>query len=231
MLYADESSSPATWPFAVIPVVPNFPLFYVLWRAWSHYKAWRGALYLESLLKLDMIRETTDPKLDEVYRSSGVVLPAKGQENQAPDATSGSKTGSTGSKTSAFGKAAAPAGGAGKLPLQAKGETTGAADSTSTPKSYIYSASATSFKSSSSSSASSAASSPASGSADPNHPSLLLTPNMVPLLTRAFDLRQVEVMDLNRAVEQADMRARKADKQAEGKDGAGGTQSRGTLRR
>ncbi|KAK4705017.1 hypothetical protein P7C70_g1188, partial [Phenoliferia sp. Uapishka_3] len=35
--------APLTFPFAIIPVVPNFPLFYVLWRAWSH---WRGALPL-----------------------------------------------------------------------------------------------------------------------------------------------------------------------------------------
>ena len=44
-----------TFPFALIPVIPNFPFFYILWRAWSHYKAWRGASYLESLLKLGMI--------------------------------------------------------------------------------------------------------------------------------------------------------------------------------
>lgn len=30
--------APLTFPFAIIPLVPNFPLFYVLWRAWSHYR-------------------------------------------------------------------------------------------------------------------------------------------------------------------------------------------------
>ncbi|BGP20607.1 hypothetical protein JCM10213_007141 [Rhodosporidiobolus nylandii] len=42
--------SPLTWPFAILPIVPNFPLFYVLWRAWSHYRAAQASNYLLSLL-------------------------------------------------------------------------------------------------------------------------------------------------------------------------------------
>ncbi|RSH88439.1 uncharacterized protein EHS24_000984 [Apiotrichum porosum] len=59
--------SPITWPFAIIPVIPNFPLFYVLWRAWSHYKAWRGATYLEAVLKAGMITEKESSTLDNIY--------------------------------------------------------------------------------------------------------------------------------------------------------------------
>ncbi|GAA5990202.1 hypothetical protein JCM11641_001816 [Rhodosporidiobolus odoratus] len=42
--------SPLTWPFAILPIVPNFPLFYVLWRAWSHYRASQASQYLLSIL-------------------------------------------------------------------------------------------------------------------------------------------------------------------------------------
>jgi hypothetical protein len=29
---------PFTAPFMLIPVIPNLPFFYVLYRAWSHWK-------------------------------------------------------------------------------------------------------------------------------------------------------------------------------------------------
>lgn len=43
-------AAPLTFPFAIIPVVPNFPLFYVLWRAWSHWRAMKSSQYLKQLL-------------------------------------------------------------------------------------------------------------------------------------------------------------------------------------
>lgn len=67
LTFANHYSSPITWPVAIIPVIPNFPLFYVLWRAWSHYKAWRGATYLEAVLKAGMITEKESSTLDNIY--------------------------------------------------------------------------------------------------------------------------------------------------------------------
>lgn len=76
--------SPLTWPFAIIPVIPNFPLFYVLWRAWSHYKAWRGATYLDQLLKAGMIVEQPSPELTRFYEATPRVL-AKAAEQVDAD--------------------------------------------------------------------------------------------------------------------------------------------------
>lgn len=49
------------------------------------------------------------------------------------------------------------------------------------------------------------------------HPSLLLSPSQIPLLAKTFALKANEVVDVTRAVEQADFRARKTD-QVEAKE-------------
>lgn len=49
------------------------------------------------------------------------------------------------------------------------------------------------------------------------HPSLLLSPSQIPLLAKTFALKANEVVDVTRAMEQADFRARKAD-QVEAKE-------------
>ncbi|ORY35712.1 mitochondrial K+-H+ exchange-related-domain-containing protein, partial [Naematelia encephala] len=72
MMWRSLAFSPVTWPFALIPIIPNFPLFYVLWRAWSHWKAYRGATYLEQLLKSGLIVEKPSLELTQVYRSRGI---------------------------------------------------------------------------------------------------------------------------------------------------------------
>lgn len=79
-----NGSSPLTWPFAIIPIIPNFPLFYVLWRAWSHYKAWRGATYLDQLLKAGMIVEEPSAELNKFYAATPRVL-QKGRERVEAD--------------------------------------------------------------------------------------------------------------------------------------------------
>ncbi|GAA5931204.1 hypothetical protein JCM1841_003487 [Sporobolomyces salmonicolor] len=64
--------SPLTWPFAIVPIVPNFPLFYVLWRAYSHWRAWKATQYLSSLLASPRsnLALLPSPKLDQIYASS-----------------------------------------------------------------------------------------------------------------------------------------------------------------
>lgn len=191
-------SSPLTWPFAIIPIIPNFPLFYVLWRAWSHYKAWRGALYLENLLKMGMIVEQPSKELDRVYQSRGVTIALEGAENIAPDETfsEGVKLG----KASGKGSVDTASGEAG-LASQAKGEVPGAPDGTATPAEMVFDAGKNE-----------AADSKPTLDALPTHPSLLLAPSQVPLLAKTFDFRPHEVIDVNRAVEQAEMRAQAIDK-------------------
>ncbi|GAA5869388.1 hypothetical protein JCM8547_008661 [Rhodosporidiobolus lusitaniae] len=64
--------SPLTWPFGILPVIPNFPLFYVLWRAWSHFRAYKASSYLLSLLTShpSHLRPVPSSALDNVYSSS-----------------------------------------------------------------------------------------------------------------------------------------------------------------
>lgn len=216
-----------TFPFALIPVIPNFPFFYILWRAWSHYKAWRGASYLGSLLKLGMIVEKPSPELDEVYRSTGRGATEEGSEERAPDQTSseGVKLGVVSEKARV--QEGAKSSGASELPEQAKGNGP-APDGTSTPQSMIYQPAP--------------AMSPTSAggkTSSPRHPSVLLGLGQAPLLAKAFGLKPNEVMDVNRALEQADGRAKAADKakSQEGVDSerdekqAPGTTWRGNLHR
>ncbi|BGO96027.1 hypothetical protein NBRC10512_002445 [Rhodotorula toruloides] len=59
--------APVTLPFAIVPVVPNFPLFYVLWRAWSHFRAWKASQYLSSLIGSPSLRLLPSSDLDSIY--------------------------------------------------------------------------------------------------------------------------------------------------------------------
>ena len=194
-------SAPLTAPFAIIPIIPNFPFFYVLWRAWSHYKAWKGAEYLEDLLKLGMIVEKPSKDLDAVYKSKGAVVAVEGAENIAPDETftEGVKLGKTTGKGYEVDDKVKQDGE--KLVKQAKGEE-GAIDGTATPKSMV-------FESKGKESAGVLEDSSLNASA--RHPGVLLSLAHVPLLAKTFDFRPHEVIDVNRAVEQAELRARAAD--------------------
>lgn len=165
-------SSPITWPFAIIPVIPNFPLFYVLWRAWSHYKAWRGAVYLDVLIKNGMVTDKSDAQLDKIYTKPKISAP---KSSSTPSSSSKSSTPSTSSESDS------------DAPEILRSDQEPAAP--------------------------------------PSHPAghyepLLLTKDDIPALVKAFDLRQSEIIDVERAIDQADHRAAEADKvmrlQAEG---------------
>ncbi|KAL1950835.1 hypothetical protein VTO73DRAFT_5959 [Trametes versicolor] len=59
--------SPLTAPFAIIPIIPNFPFFFCIWRAWSHYRAYKASHYLEGFLKQGAIVPQTSLELDAIY--------------------------------------------------------------------------------------------------------------------------------------------------------------------
>ncbi|GAB7341381.1 hypothetical protein MBLNU457_7637t1 [Dothideomycetes sp. NU457] len=67
---------PFTIPVAILPVIPNIPLFYLAFRAWSHFKALNGGRYLEHLLDRKMITPTASPTLDQMY-AAGLIHPAR----------------------------------------------------------------------------------------------------------------------------------------------------------
>ncbi|KAF2668327.1 hypothetical protein BT63DRAFT_425648 [Microthyrium microscopicum] len=59
--------APLTLPFALLPVIPNIPGFYLLFRAWSHYRALFGSRHLEFLVKNNLFTAKASPKLDDIY--------------------------------------------------------------------------------------------------------------------------------------------------------------------
>jgi len=62
--------APLTAPFMLIPVIPNFPFFFCVWRSWSHYRAYKASDYLRSLLKRGAIVPHLDANLDYIYGRS-----------------------------------------------------------------------------------------------------------------------------------------------------------------
>jgi hypothetical protein len=74
---------PFTAPFMLVPVVPNLPFFYVLYRAYSHWKALSGSRYLEFLLKHNLPTPTPSWELDQVY-TQGLMYPTRQLSRAAP---------------------------------------------------------------------------------------------------------------------------------------------------
>lgn len=77
---------PFTAPFMLVPIVPNLPFFYVLYRAWSHWKALSGSKHLEFLLKHGLPKPAPSWPLDEVY-TAGLMYPTRQLSRAAPRPT------------------------------------------------------------------------------------------------------------------------------------------------
>ncbi|CED83216.1 Uncharacterized conserved protein [Phaffia rhodozyma] len=72
---------PAALAFGILPIVPNFPLFYVGWRAWSHWRARNASALLLNLLDKDRIKPTESKVLTALYESSSFGKKTKSKEN------------------------------------------------------------------------------------------------------------------------------------------------------
>jgi len=155
-----------------------------------------------------MITESPSKELTKIYESTPTTSLKQGSakegelENHSPDETSTSKPiveskGDGGPGLNAV-KAEIEV-----MNPQEKGEKVGSGDATATPKSMVYD------PKSSSSSNTTKDESPKEGG---RHPSLLITTEQIPELQKTFDLRPAEVLDITRAVEQADLRAKAADR-------------------
>lgn len=59
--------SPLTAPVAIIPIIPNLPFFFCIWRAWHHYRALKASQYLEALLERGAIVPEASKELDAIY--------------------------------------------------------------------------------------------------------------------------------------------------------------------
>ncbi|KAH8114328.1 mitochondrial K+-H+ exchange-related-domain-containing protein [Phellopilus nigrolimitatus] len=79
--------SPLTAPFMLIPVIPNLPFFFCVWRSWHHYKAFKASSYLEALLKRGLIEPESNIGLDRIYEKyrpasdSSTTLPLGSRSN------------------------------------------------------------------------------------------------------------------------------------------------------
>ncbi|PFH49975.1 hypothetical protein AMATHDRAFT_146422 [Amanita thiersii Skay4041] len=74
--------APFTAPFMIVPVIPNIPFFFCVWRSWSHYRAYKASQYIDTLLEHGSIIPEESPTLDAVYRDAQHHAPQKGQQLQ-----------------------------------------------------------------------------------------------------------------------------------------------------
>ncbi|KAK5174911.1 uncharacterized protein LTR77_000047 [Saxophila tyrrhenica] len=78
---------PVTAPFALVPIIPNIPFFYLVFRAYSHYRALYGGKLLSHLISKDLVTITDSPELDSLY-AAGLLHPHRDASRGAPKPTS-----------------------------------------------------------------------------------------------------------------------------------------------
>lgn len=66
--------------------IPNIPFFYLVFRAYSHWKALSGSKHLEFLLKHNLIKPTPSTELDEAY-AAGLIHPRRDDSRNSPPPT------------------------------------------------------------------------------------------------------------------------------------------------
>ena len=89
-LWQSVAWMPVTIPFALVPVVPNLPFFYLCFRAYSHYRALYGGKLLARVLQGssgkkegDLVRAVPESRLDAMY--AGGLVHATRQAMRAAD--------------------------------------------------------------------------------------------------------------------------------------------------
>lgn len=75
--------APLTLPFVLIPIVPNIPGFYLLYRAWCNWKAWEGAKHLQALVKEDSLVFKGSEEMSQAYQNIKLEAPA-GSAKEGP---------------------------------------------------------------------------------------------------------------------------------------------------
>ncbi|KAK6948383.1 hypothetical protein Daesc_010149 [Daldinia eschscholtzii] len=58
---------PISAPFALVPVIPNLPFFYLVYRAWSHWRALAGGKHVQFLCDKNILSLSPSPVLDSFY--------------------------------------------------------------------------------------------------------------------------------------------------------------------
>ncbi|KAL5342381.1 mitochondrial K+-H+ exchange-related-domain-containing protein [Aspergillus crustosus] len=60
-------AAPFTAPVALIPIIPNIPFFYLVYRGWSHWRALNGSKHLQFLVEKKLLNPVSYPGLVELY--------------------------------------------------------------------------------------------------------------------------------------------------------------------
>ncbi|KAF4126652.1 Pfam:DUF2343 [Geosmithia morbida] len=58
---------PFTIPVGILPVVPNLPFFYLVYRSWSHWRAIQGGKHIQWLVQNNLLIDSPSPQLDGLY--------------------------------------------------------------------------------------------------------------------------------------------------------------------
>ncbi|KAI1488369.1 mitochondrial K+-H+ exchange-related-domain-containing protein [Biscogniauxia mediterranea] len=58
---------PISAPFALVPIIPNLPFFYLVYRAWSHWRALAGGKHIQFLVSNDLLAISPSKVLDTIY--------------------------------------------------------------------------------------------------------------------------------------------------------------------
>ncbi|KAK5138472.1 hypothetical protein LTR08_000058 [Meristemomyces frigidus] len=77
---------PIVAPFALVPVVPNIPFFYLVFRAWSHYRALYGGRLLEHVMKKNLVQITDSKQMNAMY-TAGLLHPTREESRKASEPT------------------------------------------------------------------------------------------------------------------------------------------------
>lgn len=59
-------------PFAILThrSIPNLPFFYLVYRAWSHWRAISGGRHIQWLIKNRLLQESPSEQLDKLYENN-----------------------------------------------------------------------------------------------------------------------------------------------------------------
>ncbi|TGO13809.1 hypothetical protein BTUL_0063g00410 [Botrytis tulipae] len=74
-LWGSIIGMPLVAPFALVPIIPNLPFFYLCFRAFSHWKALAGSKHIDFLLKENLIAPKPSKILDELYLRNRIPSP------------------------------------------------------------------------------------------------------------------------------------------------------------
>ncbi|KAF2861678.1 hypothetical protein K470DRAFT_256806 [Piedraia hortae CBS 480.64] len=83
--------TPFTIPFQIVPVLPNLPFYYVVYRAYSYYRSLYGGKLLEQLLQKQRVNITDSQLMDNMY-AAGLLHPTRPVAREAETPTADETT-------------------------------------------------------------------------------------------------------------------------------------------